>query len=275
MFRNGHLQHEIITYHATPSWRLHHLHTLDQPAWVWINGIYINQQSHEEKPVQTRRMSNVYHSAQTDLVWLGNADNNHLAMDRIKDLNQKLPLILQKNTRERATYENAWLGNNDLTSSDLPNTNDLIWHALGHIYSQTWYTRLWVPSRGGISKTIVVTHGSRRVEWNALATLATRLYRTNLVALIVGASSISCAIKEAILAITEFDITKKYTGSCAPTPVSIIRLSTRRSIRESIRVSIVVSIRVSIPPLGRVGPIQLPMPAGSGPISIESSILLE
>jgi len=39
---------------------------------------------------------------------LGNADNNNdLAMDRIKDLNQKLALILQENTRERATYENA------------------------------------------------------------------------------------------------------------------------------------------------------------------------
>src|SRR5271169_789468 len=108
MFRNGHCNTRSLPITPHLHGALHHLHTLDQPTWVWIDGIYINQQSHEEKPVQTRRIGNVYHSAQNDLVWLGNADNNNdLAMDRIKDLNQKLALILQENTRERATYENA------------------------------------------------------------------------------------------------------------------------------------------------------------------------
>ncbi|TAQ89308.1 hypothetical protein B7494_g2370 [Chlorociboria aeruginascens] len=212
-----------------------HLYALDPITKVWIDAVCINQADHIEKAVQTRRMNNVYRLAQKVLVWLGKGDDNgDSAMDGIEGINQKLALILQNNTPENIAFIDNWLGKGTLSSTHLPETNDSIWHALGHIYSRAWFTRLWVLQEVVLAKQIVVAYGKRRVEWNALTTLATGLRRANLVGLIGGTPSVSSNIKRAFLSIGLFSVAKNMVEANSASLLGFVRLARDKDVTQPV-----------------------------------------
>jgi hypothetical protein len=213
----------------------YHLHALVPITKVWIDAICINQADVAEKAVQTRRMNNVYGSAQKVLAWLGKGDDNSdSAMDGIEGINQKLALILQNNTAEILAFIDHWLGKDSLRSPHLPETNDSIWYALGQIYSQPWFTRLWVLQEVVLAKQIVVAYGKMRVEWNALTTLATGLVQANLVGLIGGTPSIISNIKRAFLAIGTFRIAKNMVEANRPSLLQLARIGRDKDVTEPV-----------------------------------------
>jgi hypothetical protein len=219
-----------------------HLHGAFQNVYAlvpitkfWIDAICINQADHVEKAVQTHRMNNVYRSAQKVLVWLGKGDeNSDSAMDGIKGINQKLALILQNDTPENTAFIDNWLGKDTLSGTHLPETNDSIWHALGHIYSEAWFTRLWVLQEVVLAKQIVIAHGNRRVEWNDLTTLATGLRRANLVGLIGGTPSISSTIRRAFLSISLFSVAKNMVEANSTSLLGFVRLARDKNVTQPV-----------------------------------------
>ena len=212
-----------------------HLSALVPITKAWIDAICINQADDAEKAVQTRRMNNIYRSAQKVLAWLGKGDDNSdSAMDGIEGINQKLALILQNNTSENIAFIDNWLVKGTLSSTHLPETNDSIWHALGHIYSQAWFTRLWVFQEVVLAKQIVVAYGRRRVEWNALTTLATGLRGANLVGLIGGTPSIISNIKGAFLAIDTFRVAKNMVEANHPSLLQFAAIGRDKDVTEPV-----------------------------------------
>ena len=212
-----------------------HLFALVLSTKVWIDAICINQADHAEKAVQTRRMNNIYRSAQKVLVWLGRGDDDSgHAMDNIEDISQKLALILQDNTPENIAFIENWLGKDTLSSTHLPATSDPIWHALGQIYSQSWFTRLWVLQEVVLAKQIVVAHGKRRIEWDALTLLATRLRRASLVGLMGETPSISADITRAFLAINLFGIAKNLNRASPASLLTFVTIGRDKDVTEPV-----------------------------------------
>lgn len=197
---------------------------------IWIDAICINQADDAEKAIQTCRMHQIFRSAQTVLVWLGKGDpSSDHAMDSIESMNQKLALILQHDTPENIAFIDNWLGKDTLNSTNLPDTTDSIWHAIGRLYVNPWFTRLWVLQEVALAERVVVAHGSRHVEWNALATLATGIRRANLLE-VLGASSLHSEIKRSFLQIILFGVAKSMAEKNLTSLLPFVRLGRNKDV---------------------------------------------
>jgi hypothetical protein len=85
-----------------------------------------------------------------------------------------------------------------------------------------------------LAKQIVVAHGKRRVEWNALTTLATGLRRANLVRLIGGTLSIISDIKRAFLAIGTFRIAKNIVEAKHPSLLQFAAIGRDKGVTQCV-----------------------------------------
>lgn len=209
-----------------------HLHALDPMINVWIDAICINQIDKVETAHHTRKMNIVYGSAQKVLAWLGKGDeNSDNAMDRIEDINEKLSLILEDGTPENIAFIENWLGKDTLTSTNLPSTNDPTWAALGRIFSQRWFTRLWILQEVVLAQHLLIAHGNRQINWTSITKLSTSLRRANLIGLLGGKNpTIISEIKKSFLAIDTFRIAKIMVEKNHPSLLQFVAIARDKNV---------------------------------------------
>ena len=142
---------------------------INSSRMIWVDAVCIDQRNDREKGSQVRLMEKIYRSAQTVLVWLGNAhDNSDMAMERAPDLQKKLLSV-----GEAIHFDH-------LPSYGLEDQNHPIWPSYGHLLRRSWFERLWVVQEAVLAKKLMVLCGSKWLEWETLSGLNTAILQTGL-----------------------------------------------------------------------------------------------
>ncbi|GME26527.1 hypothetical protein FGG08_000159 [Neofusicoccum parvum] len=105
---------------------------------LWIDALCINQANDQEKAYQVAAMSNIYRSAESVIVWLGEASpDSRLAFDLLERLADLWPK--RQPAPEPTSYP-------DLSSSiaRMKPPSNVEWAALGNLWARPYWTRVWV-----------------------------------------------------------------------------------------------------------------------------------
>lgn len=139
------------------------IHEQASPPKLWIDALCINQVDHVEKSGQIPLMSRIYGDAEKVLVWLGRGvEWSDRAMKWIPDLCEKLSLLGSRDLED----ENRW------QEVGIPPKNHLIWDGIRHIFSSTWFNRLWPLQEVTLAKEVEFFSGGASVKMKALLQLA-------------------------------------------------------------------------------------------------------
>ncbi|KFA71306.1 hypothetical protein S40288_06701 [Stachybotrys chartarum IBT 40288] len=125
------------------------LRFLDEPRFLWIDALCINQSDLEERGQQVRIMHLIYRFCKICLVWLGPGDEHSAAAFKIIgdlatliakrhliDVNE-LDSHLENNGRDLTLTQNIGF-------SGLPSPDSRDWGSLHHFFSRSWFSRAWV-----------------------------------------------------------------------------------------------------------------------------------
>lgn len=112
----------------------------DKP--IWIDAICINQDDHQEKSAQIRRMTDIYSRANQVCVWLGS------------DCTRAFGLIIE-------------LRNIDKFGSQVETeSRGEIWEALEDLMANKWFSRRWAIQEVAFAKTIIFLSGDKTLYWD-------------------------------------------------------------------------------------------------------------
>lgn len=112
----------------------------------WIDAICIDQSNLPEKPKQVTLMTEIYSKAARTLIWLGSEPCcNPLAAFREVDL---IYDYIRRTTKDFKTledhlWENEQEDQRRYRSSSLPMAAKADWKAVGRLFAQEWFMRLW------------------------------------------------------------------------------------------------------------------------------------
>ncbi|KAH6674786.1 heterokaryon incompatibility protein-domain-containing protein [Halenospora varia] len=120
--------------------------------YVWIDSICINQGSNKEKNHQILRMEEIYRRASCVVVWLGDADDSHLAFELLQEL----------------AYFTQSLTLTELITKYLPETSMPKWQALNKLVRSPWFDRVWVVQEIAVATSVKVHYGAEMMNWEEL-----------------------------------------------------------------------------------------------------------
>ena len=161
--------------------------TLDQPNFVWIDTICINQENKREKTEQVRLMEYVYQTASFVFSWLGpRGDDSDMAMDFLRSLSSHVwepvrpvsHLSLQHKLAASTEYD-VRLQDDDAPAQmydhrslrfNSPNSGTVT-SALSKLFHRRYWTRIWIVQEVVLARKIWVMCGSKRVKWVELEAL--------------------------------------------------------------------------------------------------------
>ena len=125
---------------------------------VWVDAICINQESNKEKNTQVPLMGQIYSSAASVLVWLGEASfDSGSAIDAI-------PMLTEVASNDAAELWLERLGHDDFLRKVF---------SLAHFFHRPWWSRKWVIQEVALAKQAIVLCGERRVPWLDIYTFVT------------------------------------------------------------------------------------------------------
>lgn len=131
---------------------LHALRSEAEERTFWIDAICINQDDLEEKKTQVEMMRDIYATSQRTIVWLGSVTGLQPATSQlIKDL--------------------IYLGHNPGAAMEF-GTDENIWHQLGELFRDPWFTRMWIIQEVAVSRQVVVLTESGSWSWEELVSAA-------------------------------------------------------------------------------------------------------
>ncbi|KAF2023052.1 HET-domain-containing protein, partial [Setomelanomma holmii] len=122
---------------------LTHLRQPDTTRTIWVDAICINQEDDGEKSSQVALMGSIYREAETVFCWLG-----HPTSERLLALKH-----LQRLANESTTY----IG---------PDSVENIEAHVDCIYSNPWFTRLWVVQEVSLARRPKFLCGRHEMSWN-------------------------------------------------------------------------------------------------------------
>lgn len=131
----------------------------DRVVPIWIDAICINQQDDAEKLQQIQLMARIYQQASLVVVWLcSELDGSALAIKQVQGLLNHL-------------YSSG------LTEAAIEGCDPELLLALGRIFTQTWFERVWTLQEAALARKIIVFIGDQTLEWSILVKLVTALTR--------------------------------------------------------------------------------------------------
>ena len=169
------------------------LKTPDQPRFIWIDSICINQGNTREKAHQVNLMRDVYQSAKFVFSWLGPADYyTDVAMDALRGLTQHVWEAVDPTGRLSPQQMRAVLTReyDSLLEEEAEPLKHLYDHrslrfdsphwtpiglALMSLFQRRYWTRMWIVQEVMLARKIWVLCGSKRIKWEELETLFSEL----------------------------------------------------------------------------------------------------
>jgi hypothetical protein len=111
---------------------------LKRGTFYWIDAICIDQRDDKERGHQVRLMTEIYRHAMAVVVWLGLEKGNSAAgMSLLNEVGAFIDA--ERNANDSAAKLHDWIYK---TLSD--HAYETRWYGLEHIYSRSYWTRLWV-----------------------------------------------------------------------------------------------------------------------------------
>lgn len=196
---------------------------------IWVDAICINQSNNREKASQVRIMNRIYKAASNVLVWLGlSANNSDLVFDQASAVIDAC-----------ARISDRFVDENQLSSFNLPDLTDPLWHAVGDLLGRKWFTRLWVIQEVVLASAVVVACGSKRITWNLLGKLASEITRVGLCATARGNREPNPHRSDGFGAIESINILRKQFKDRAAPPnpfgfLSIVGLGREKDVTEPV-----------------------------------------
>lgn len=121
--------------------------------WIWVDQICINQNDPEEKFHQIAMMADIYMRAERALIWLGQAsDQSDVAMEFF-------PIFVEMVRRNEDT--------NQLVSECIPRNGSLA-KCLAHMFSRSWFSRLWTLVEAAFARDALVCCGQKSFSYRIL-----------------------------------------------------------------------------------------------------------
>ncbi|OTA56924.1 HET-domain-containing protein [Hypoxylon sp. EC38] len=124
---------------------------------LWVDQICINAEDNSEKYQQIRHMNRIYEKASSVIVWLGDVqetDGDDLTLKQ----------ILQSASDTRAFYAVVY-----------KQGHSRIWRALGHIYSNSWFSRLWTYQEITLARDVRLLFNGFETTLKQLKTIHSRM----------------------------------------------------------------------------------------------------
>ncbi|PQE27849.1 Heterokaryon incompatibility protein [Rutstroemia sp. NJR-2017a BBW] len=120
--------------------------------YVWIDSVCVDQSNNEEKNQQILLMEEIYRRAACVVVWLGEADDSHLAFELLEEL----------------SYLTQTLNMTDLYQIYSPQISMPKWQALNKLVRSPWFDRVWVLQEVAMASSVKVRYGSKVMDWEEL-----------------------------------------------------------------------------------------------------------
>ena len=154
---------------------LMHLRYEMAPRRLWIDQICINQEDLEERSAQVKAMSIIYKSAGRVLVWLGaESQTSDLGIQYAAELCGVL-------LNFHRTYPGASVSRGNIgpelesTQALLPEEGALQWTALRQLYSNRWFSRLWIVQEVLLNSEVMIRYGNLQCEFRIMEILSNEL----------------------------------------------------------------------------------------------------
>lgn len=126
----------------------------EEPRYLWIDAICINQKDIAERNHQVTIMHWIYQQALQVIIWLGKKSfDSDCAMDVLEDedIGRKLNMFPASATAIRYTAKEM-----------------VIWKALSHFFARSYWYRVWVMQEVVWSADILIMCGTREMSWDSL-----------------------------------------------------------------------------------------------------------
>lgn len=137
---------------------LRHLRRQDQPVWLWVDALCIDQPHIEERNHQVQQMRQIYESAAQTVVYLGGQTggntgysawnflerNSTWALNRYGERDYTLPALVEDQVDFRGELHDVYLD----------------------VLTRDWFSRVWVFQEVVVSKEVVIQCGPRGVAWD-------------------------------------------------------------------------------------------------------------
>jgi hypothetical protein len=133
---------------------------------LWIDAICINQDDLEERSKEVARMGDIYRNARRVVVWIGEeSEDSDLAVSTLKRIGEDLDFWkdgerFRWRPKPRGRLER--LGANPQKIAEMSSS----WIAVGNLFNQSWFTRLWVLQESGLASDAIVVVGNKDIPWN-------------------------------------------------------------------------------------------------------------
>jgi hypothetical protein len=149
-------------------------------SYLWIDALCINQKDEEEKTAQVTMMRQIYETADTVLVWLGEGGSDFIyALSFIAQ-------ALQNLEEKRRRCKGAWTGVTTEQFSRATNRgrgfmhlygddfgyDNRHWGALARFCGNTYFLRVWIIQEVAVAKRIKVVFGEYQIAFDAIGAAA-------------------------------------------------------------------------------------------------------
>jgi len=141
-------------------------------AYMWADGLCINQEDVSERSSQVALMGHIYSNASQVLVWLGPDDEKTWqGCQVVQALAPRLHSVFEE---EGPNCMHGCAGNRELWIRKLGRRefHEEEVHALNHLFARRWLERLWVIQEVVLAKKISIACGSSCFEWVLFETMA-------------------------------------------------------------------------------------------------------
>ena len=142
---------------------------------LWIDAICIDQHHEAEKAEQVANMHQIFVKATSVLVWLGKAENDSdYAMNALSRFSMTMQDLSKQDIFRTLTRPSTPYALSEFNARSLV--------AFWHLYSRSWFRRLWTYQEAVLANDISLICGLWEVDWPTLAKVASILTRTNRIA---------------------------------------------------------------------------------------------
>lgn len=179
----------VIRISSTLEGALKRIRWANEPRYVWVDSVCINQEDEAEKGHQVGLMCDIYKRATSVLVWLGSAEL-HQAIGAFSILAAVAshgqvagrPLTGKAHFTSDGVSSVGILGLPGQDGAPAPLESDL-WRFVAALFERPWFSRVWCIQEIALARTATIMWGDADMLWRWLGLAAARI-RVNLCPLI-------------------------------------------------------------------------------------------